>query len=512
MSKRIVVCSDGTGNTAIAGRGTNVFKVFEAVDLESHRYDATVTPQVAIYDDGVGTGNFKPLKWLGGAAGLGLSRNVRHLYAELARIYDPGDEIYMFGFSRGAFTVRTLVGLIATCGIIDIKQVRNAGDFDRLVDEAYRSYRKCYAAKLQSLFTKPSPTYGKDFKQHFSHNNDVRVRFLGVWDTVDAVGMPFRTADLINATVHRFKFPDLKLSPIVDRACHALAIDDERQSFHPLMFEETAGDAGRIEQVWFAGCHSNIGGGYPKQGMSLVTLDWMLDQAESAGLPYGERGLRLNNQDRVSFREHATVDDKLYDPRSGTGVLYRWKIRDIGAICAKHHVEPKIHVSVMERIAHGTDAYSPGNLPKNAKVVASRPPNSKDETLAHDRAKAGEMALGRLKIPSLMESVRGSIAAGTISYYLFLVSLIAAILAATLTTQPHPALPLAIAGLLVAYALSLIVDRRLSLAFSEYWFGEQQKLRASLKGARSKLRTPVSGQVQTLGRAVPARVSSHQPA
>jgi uncharacterized protein (DUF2235 family) len=110
MAKRIIVCSDGTGNTAIKGRGTNVFKLFEAVDLNGHRYDPTLTPQIAIYDDGVGTENFKPLKIFAGATGWGLSRNVKHLYKELARVYDPGDEIYMFGFSRGAFTVRTLAG------------------------------------------------------------------------------------------------------------------------------------------------------------------------------------------------------------------------------------------------------------------------------------------------------------------------------------------------------------------------------------------------------------------
>ena len=148
MPKRIVVCSDGTGNTAIKGRGTNVFKLFEAVDLDSHRYDPTVTPQIAIYDDGVGTEDFKPLKLLGGATGWGLSRNVKHLYAELVRVYDPGDEIYMFGFSRGAFTVRTLVGLIATCGLIDPRQLpkRTARAFHAKVQKAYSAYRACFTS------------------------------------------------------------------------------------------------------------------------------------------------------------------------------------------------------------------------------------------------------------------------------------------------------------------------------------------------------------------------------
>ena len=95
MAKNIIICSDGTGNTAIKGRGTNVFKMFESVDLNSHRFHPDRTPQVAIYDDGVGTDSMKLPRILGGAAGYGLSRNVRQLYKELCRIYDPGDQIFL---------------------------------------------------------------------------------------------------------------------------------------------------------------------------------------------------------------------------------------------------------------------------------------------------------------------------------------------------------------------------------------------------------------------------------
>ena len=126
MAKRIIICSDGTGNTAVKGRGTNVFKLYEAIDLNGHRTDPTLTPQVALYDDGVGTENVKLLKIFAGMTGFGLGRNVRQLYKELVRIYDPGDEIYVFGFSRGAFTVRTLVGLIAKCGVLDPTQALEA--------------------------------------------------------------------------------------------------------------------------------------------------------------------------------------------------------------------------------------------------------------------------------------------------------------------------------------------------------------------------------------------------
>ncbi len=119
-----------------------------------------------------------------------------------------------------------------------------------------------------------------DFKQAHSLPGDVRIRFIGVWDTVDAVGGPFHTSDVINAVFHRFKFPDRILSDKVDQAVHALSIDEARAAFGPVLWEAKS----NVEQVWFAGVHSNVGGGYPKQGMSLVTLDWMMQKAQQNGL------------------------------------------------------------------------------------------------------------------------------------------------------------------------------------------------------------------------------------
>ena len=524
MAKRIVVCSDGTGNTAIKGRGTNVFKLFEAVDVDSHRFDPTVTPQIAIYDDGVGTENFKPLKLLGGATGWGLSRNVKHLYAELARVYDPGDEIYMFGFSRGAFTVRTLVGLIGACGLIDARQLhpRTSRAFHATVRKAYSAYRACYQPLLKQLFVKPSHDSAVRFKRRYSYPVDVRIRFVGVWDTVDAVGLPFHLGNLLNATIHRFKFPDLMLSPIVDRACHALAIDDERQAFHPLMWKETKDDGPRISQVWFAGAHSNVGGGYPKQGMSFVALDWMLEEAAQAGKPFGQHGLRLNKSDREWFREHASVDDKLYDPHAGLGAFYSRRIRDIKKICDAHGVRARIHVSVLERIAHGTDDYSPGNLPPDADVVFTPPPNSANAELARRRAAGVQKVLTTIPRGGLLKRVKREMALAQLSYYMYLVTCLGFLASAwhatpvTLLRDPAAALstvgtlgiatltdPLDTAGRIagqawaqpwrfgglaigfaMAYLLTLFVDTRLSAEFSGFWFLKQEELRDALKQAR----------------------------
>jgi Uncharacterized alpha/beta hydrolase domain (DUF2235) len=110
--KNIAICADGTGNSAVKGRGTNVFKLYEAVDQVGHRLTPGLKAQVALYHDGVGTESFKWIRLASGATGWGLSRNVKQLYGELARVYAPGDKLFLFGFSRGAFTVRTLAGLI----------------------------------------------------------------------------------------------------------------------------------------------------------------------------------------------------------------------------------------------------------------------------------------------------------------------------------------------------------------------------------------------------------------
>jgi len=518
--KRIVVCSDGTGNSSNKGRGTNVFKLFESLDLTGHHTDPELTPQIALYDDGVGTEDFKPLKVFAGATGFGLSRNVRQLYRELVRVYDPGDEIFVFGFSRGAFTVRSLVGFIATCGLLDARRFATSAALRKAVRKAYRLYRQCYRTKLQELLLGPLDEYhAQVFRSLWCHPGEVRVRFVGVWDTVDAVGLPFHLSDILNSVVYRFKFPDQRLSAIVDEARHALAMDDERHSFHPLLWDER-GDPhpARIDQVWFAGAHSNVGGGYPKQGMSLVALDWMAAKARAAGL-------RLIGGDRQFYGDHANVDDKLYDPRSGAGIFYRWKIRDVASMCARNGVTPKVHVSVLERVAHGTDDYAPGNFPFGAQVVvtpeeapAGRP------SLTELRAAEVQDVLKAAPAGSLLDGVKPARLAGLLSYYLYLIAITLLVLVATagdLTTAADPRVVLhgvgglvvgiltspfatlaAVAkqvwktpsllalpgfGLLLAYGLALSADRRMNAVFSGFWHTAQPALRKALMRVRERM-------------------------
>ena len=404
--KNIVICSDGTGNSANKNRGTNVFKLFEALDLNGHREPYNNHPQqVAFYDDGVGTEKTRMFRILGGAFGLGLSRNVKQLYTELCRCYVPGDRIYLFGFSRGAFTVRTLAGLVVHCGIIGRKESTTDRALDDLVNQAYERYREQYWAWIPMLLDKckrDKPT--SDFRrlygikhERYAPNGEVPIRFMGVWDTVDAVGFPIAgMAEVWNRVVYRFKFNNNDLNPLVLQACQALSIDDQRLTFKPELWHQStpsddvrrhnmmmeswgeSADAESIEQVWFSGVHSNVGGGYPKQGMSLVTLDWMMTKAEDAGLHFlsGPRELIAGQRN---------VDDKLYDSRSGVAKYYRYQPRVIADLCANKSTEPKIHVSALRRIARATEGYAPGNLPANLRIVAT---HTKASPLAREEAHA----------------------------------------------------------------------------------------------------------------------------
>ncbi len=387
MAKNIVICSDGTGNTAVKGRGTNVFKLYESVDVVCHQGGASDAPgreQIAIYDDGVGTQSLKIVRALAGAFGFGLARNVRQLYAELVRCYSVGDDIYLFGFSRGAFTARTLAGFINDAGILDPSDL-TSGELSAKVGELYRAYRKRRPAVLELLVTPFSNGLRwlwrrltgarTEYKFHIEGSEKRKkngegdrrfVKFVGVWDTVDAVGFPMPgIAGFWNMAVHRFKFTDRNLPVCVERACHALAIDEERASFALTLWTH---DPERTEQVWFAGVHSNVGGGYPKQGMSLVALDWMMDRAVEASA--GE--LRLSEALRKQYREASNVGDYLYDSRSGPAIYYRYKPRDIRALCDQAGTPVRIHPSAIDRIRRRPRGYAPGSIPSSFEVSGSR--------------------------------------------------------------------------------------------------------------------------------------------
>ena len=264
MKKRLILCCDGTWNSADQesnGRPcpTNVIKI--AYRLCKHGADGT--PQIIYYDQGVGTGN-----WLdrieGGATGLGLEQNIHDAYIFLLANYDPGDDIYIFGFSRGAYTARSIGGMIRKCGILKRQAVRRYHEAELL----YHNADVHPDDERAVTFRKEASLLGGD---------DVPVKMVGVWDTVGALGIPGHLDDPV---ARFFQFHNTDLGVRVENAFHALAIDEHREDFIPTLWtkDPQAPNTQNVEQVWFAGAHANIGGGYEEHGLSDISLAWMADR------------------------------------------------------------------------------------------------------------------------------------------------------------------------------------------------------------------------------------------
>ncbi len=369
MPKNIVLLSDGTGNSAAKAHRTNVWRLYRSLDL-------TKDDQIALYDDGVGSQEFLPFRILGGVFGWGLKRNVLDLYSFLCQNYEEDDRIYIFGFSRGAFTARVLAGLICHQGL---RQGLSRKELNKEVKKAYKAYRKDRFPWGPRYFINSLKGHPPPPLQQTKTIPDITA--MGVWDTVDAYGMPVDELTLAwDWFFYPLRFTDLKLPPNVKQAYHALAIDDERQTFHPTMWnEEDLPEDQKIEQVWFAGAHSNVGGGYPKDELALIALDWMMSNVE---VPQGRTtekglvGLKFIDDERKKVKDQGYVHGHLYDARSGLGAYYRVKPRNIEKLShdPEKKVEvrvPKIHDSVFQRIHQQVVPYAPVGLPVNYEVVPS---------------------------------------------------------------------------------------------------------------------------------------------
>jgi uncharacterized protein (DUF2235 family) len=434
-ARNIVLFSDGTNNSSAKLFKTNVWRMYEAVDLGPT--SAPGREQIAYYDDGVGTSGFKPVQILGGVFGQGLKRNVLDIYKFACRNYRPGadqvpgeesegkgDLIYGFGFSRGAFTMRLAVALIADQGLVPYVDERS---LDRQARAAYRKFREPvglrYPYSPMTMFRAATATAGRLWraawkfpKYETSANWRPTIRFVGVWDTVAAYGGPIaEITRAIDNWIYPLSMPDYELNSRVQRARHALALDDERDSFQPLLWDEVAEeklirarqdggapdwiDARRLEQVWFTGMHADVGGGYPDESLSFVSLLWMIEEAHKAG---------LRTVDEITRRYHALASSlgPIHDSRSGLGSYYRYQprrlqawveagpgdnglpedvrrtlsLRDPTITDAKGRprgllTSVKVHESVIARIV-GRKDYAPFVLPASFEIV---PPGEENE-------------------------------------------------------------------------------------------------------------------------------------
>jgi uncharacterized protein (DUF2235 family) len=256
MGTRIAVLFDGTWNNR--KDQTNVTRMRRSI-----RSTGPGDPdQPCFYDEGVGTRWYNRLT--GGAFGRGLSENIQEGYAWLSRKHAPGDDIYVFGFSRGAYTARSLVGLIRKCGLLNSVSPQS-------VKAAYELYR--------DKDVHPDDPRATAFRAQ--HSRETRIRFIGVWDTVGALGVPLSQVPFSR---DYYQWHDTELSKIVDYAFHAVATDEHRKDFGATVWSQVKPGNLKVEQRWFVGSHSDVGGGGGSDPLTHIALRWLQDMAESAGL------------------------------------------------------------------------------------------------------------------------------------------------------------------------------------------------------------------------------------
>ena len=304
--KRLILCCDGTWNQADQESNgipcpTNVVKIGYRIA----KRDGTIL-QILYYDQGVGTGNVLD-RYSGGAFGEGLEDNIHDAYRFLVANYEPKDELFFFGFSRGAFTARSIIGMLRKCGILRREFVQHYRD----------------AIALYRTADHPDDGVPVAFRKSFSvcGSEDIPVKFIGVWDTVGALGIPLR--GLRWFTRGKTQFHDTELSGIVQYAYHALAIDEHRAPFEPTLWAYKPKPGQTVEQVWFCGAHSDVGGGYPQLDLSDIALDWMIGKAQGAGLIF----------DPMVIRAHAlqaNPEGEIHNSKSGVYRLTASVDRAIG--------------------------------------------------------------------------------------------------------------------------------------------------------------------------------------
>ena len=263
MSKRIAFCADGTWDTSASH--TNVYRFYKALLVSGE--------QIPLYDDGVGADGNPIVKLIGGAFGTGLWQKIKDGYAKISHVYEAGDSVFLFGFSRGAYTARSLAGMIAAAGL-PTKNFTN--NLVQIAFDAYRAgpgdLRKQKLQQLSDCEMEPVPS----------------IEMVGVWDTVGSLGIPSAIGAVDPVA---YGFLDTSLNPKIKHGYHALAIDERRAQFPATLWDAPAGPNQTLEQVWFTGAHSDVGGGEPidgagKTALSDITLSWMMEKASNLGLQF----------------------------------------------------------------------------------------------------------------------------------------------------------------------------------------------------------------------------------
>lgn len=312
--KRIAIFADGTWNSPEKGGETNV--LFLARGVKPHHAGAE---QVAFYDWGVGTDR-KTI--MGGLSGVGIDKNIMDCYRFIVHNYAAGDQLFLFGFSRGAYTARSLGGFIRNCGIIRREHAMQ-------IPDAYKLYRK------RTKASGPNAPAAVEFRRKYAWADISPIEFIGAWDTVGALGIPVPFWGTLGEK--EFLFHDTEPSKIINHARHAVAIDELREDFTPTLWDDKP-DLD-IKQVWFCGVHSNVGGSYDDRGLSDHALKWMIDESGIFGMGFEDHAINALAPNHTG---------KLYDSRKGIYLARGKYVRNI--------IGP-LHASVKKRWDDNVDDY-----------------------------------------------------------------------------------------------------------------------------------------------------------
>lgn len=319
MAKNIVVLCDGTWNRADQKCPTNVEK-FRAAAVHGAQ-------QVVSYVPGVGTDPGVFDRFLGGAFGFGLSARLMEAYRSVVDNYAEGDRIYLLGFSRGAYTARSTAGMIRNVGVLK-PGFRDESHYRR----AMTIYRNRGSAALR-----PDGDQAVGFRREHSYSPP--IHFVGVWDTVGALGIPLGGLRWLNVINRRWQFHDTQLSSTIRAAYHALAIDERRGPFRPTLWQlsdkaRSGAVDQRVEQVWFSGVHSNVGGGYPDSGLSDISLNWLAGKADEHGVLFRAARPGAGGDRRRALQHWVAADPRfdgtLVNSRTGIYRLIRPYVRPMG--------------------------------------------------------------------------------------------------------------------------------------------------------------------------------------
>lgn len=328
--RHLLVCADGTWNTPDQQEDgvptpTNVVRFYNA----AADADADGNPQLKYYHPGIGSSGGWWDRVAGGGTGIGLSRNVMSGYRWLAGTYQRGDRIYLLGFSRGAYTVRSLAGMVCACGLLDLSGLTD----NQLWQRVQRAHNQGYRGG------KPREEWAQGFAFHGTGNPpSVRVFFVGVWDTVGALGIPNDMAILnLLDRPEKYSFHDTGLNRKVLNARHAVALDEWRASFAPTLWTTGSGRQ-TVKQVWFPGAHSDVGGGYPEIGLSDGALKWMIDEVRELGVAF---------HPGVAAQVSPDARGVLHDSR--TGVFKHLRTRPRSAPRLDPANQDHVHASVLDR-------------------------------------------------------------------------------------------------------------------------------------------------------------------